>query len=359
MPKANNTNLMLKSPRIASENWLNKLGDFKMMRLRPKKKGKQGRPRRYHSNIRWKGEKIQVPLDATEYEKLKAIAQLGIIYKDLKNGIHPQAVRQKIKKLKIKKKVIQRNQEILDTHLYPFFGLYRPRDIDLDIISSYIEYRYGLCDDGKLQAVHNTIDKELIVLQMLVRTVDKHWIVPRPDYEHIQRKGELPPLTFEQIQKTALSVPPRYIVIYWAMAYTALDIGDVTALKQFEVKNGWINSKRGKTKRDIHLPICKELQAHFDKIPINLDGSALLFPCIENDKVSKEIIRAFKRACLPGYGSKYLRRFVASIMADHGYEETLIGTMLAHAPGSKLTSGYIKPYDKTLIEAFACVGRGR
>jgi len=141
--------------------------------------------------------------------------------------------------------------------------------------------------------------------------------------------------------------------------YTALDISDVTSLKQFEVKDGWINSKRGKTKRDIHIPICKELQTHFNKIPINLDGNALLFPNIENDKVSKEIIRAFKRAGFLGYGSKYLRRFIASIMADHGYEETLIGTMLAHAPGSKLTAGYIKPYDKTLEEAFACVGKAR
>jgi len=330
-----------------------------MMRLRPSKIGKQGRPRRYWSKFRWDGESIEVPLNATEFEKKKAAAQLGEILKDLKDGIHPQSIRQRIKNLKIKVTVIQRNQEILDKHIYPFFGLFRPRDVDIDLIAEYIEYRYGLNDQGKLQAVHNTIDKELIVFQMLLRTVDKAFVVPRPQYEHIQRKGELPPLTFEQIQITALSVPARYIVIYWVMAYTALDISDVTGLRQFEVKDGWINSQRGKTKRDIHLPICKELQEEFIKLPINLDPNALLFPGVENDKVSKEIIRAFKRAGLPGYGSKYLRRFIASIMADHGYEETLIGTMLAHAPGSKLTAGYIKPYDKTLIEAFACVGQAR
>jgi len=330
-----------------------------MMRLRPKKRGKQGRPRRYWSKFRWDGESIEVPLDATEFEKKKAHAELGIILKGLKDGIHPQAIRQRIKNLKIKKKVIQRNQEILNTHIYAFFGLYRLRDVDLDLISNYIEHRYGLNDEGKLQAVHNTIDKELIVLQMLLRTADKNFQVPRPEYEHIRRKGEFPPLTFEQIQRTALSVPAQYIIVYWAMAYTALDISDVTALKQFEVKDGWINSERGKTKRDIHIPICEELQAEFNKLPINLDPNAPLFPGIENDKVSKEIIRAFKRSDLPGYGSKYLRRFIASIMADHGYEETLIGTMLAHAPGSKLTAGYIKPYDKTLIEAFACVGKAR
>ncbi len=329
-----------------------------MMRLRPREKGKQGKPRKYWSKFRWDGESIEVPLDATEFEKKKAAAQLGEILKDLKDGIHPQSIRQRIKNLKIKKKVIQRNQEILDKHIYPFFGLYRPRDIDLDLISTYIGYRYGLNDQGKLQAVHNTIDKELIVLQMLVRTVDKTFVVPRPDYEYMQRKGELPPLTMAQIEKAAASVPAKHIIIYWTMAYTALDISDVTTLRQFEVKGGWINSKRGKTKRDIHIPICKELQDHFNKLPTQLDPDALLFPRIDNSTVSKEIIRAFKRADLAGYGSKYLRRFIASIMADHGYEETLIGTMLAHAPGSKLTAGYIKPYDKTLIEAFACVGRG-
>jgi len=353
MNQVNNSNLMIYSSKYLS------MEIYAMMRLRPKKKGPQGKPRKYWSKFRWDGESIEVPLNANEFEKKKAAAQLGEILKDLKDGIHPQSIRQRIKNLKIKKKVIQRNQEILDTHIYPFFGLYRPRDIDLDIISSYIEYRYGLCDNGKLQAVHNTIDKELIVLQMLVRTVDKHWIVPRPDYEHIQRKGEFPPLTFEQIQKTASSVPPRYLVIYWAMAYTALDIGDVTALKQCEVKNGWINSKRGKTKRDIHIPICKELKAEFKKLPINLDPEALLFPGIDNHEVSKEIIRAFKKAGFIGYGSKYLRRFVASDMGRRGISETMIARMLSHAPGSKLTAPYIKPYDNDLIEAFACVGRGR
>jgi len=330
-----------------------------MMRLRPSKRGKQGKPRRFWSKFRWDGESIEVPLNATEFEKKKAAAQLGEILKDLKDGIHPQSIRQRIKNLKIKVPIIQRNQEILNKHIYPFFGLFRPRDVDLDLISNYIEYRYGLSDEGKLQAVYNTIDKELIVFQMLIRTVDKNFIVPRPDYEHIQRKGDLPPLTFEQIQITALSVSTRYLVIYWAMAYTALDISDVTALRQFEVKDGWINSRRGKTNTEIKIPISKELQAEFNKLPINLDPNALLFPDIENDKVSKEIIRAFKRAGFPGYGSKYLRRFVASIMADNGYSELQIAKALAHRPGSKLTAGYIKSYDKTLIEAFACVGQAR
>jgi len=330
-----------------------------MMRLIPLLKGPRGKPRRYYSNFRWDGEKIQVPLDATEFEKKKAAAQLGEILKDLKDGIHPQSIRQRIKNLKIKVTVIQRNQEILDTHLYPFFGLFRPRDVDIELMAKYIEHRYGLNDLGKLQAVHNTIDKELIVFQMLIRTVDKHWIVPRPEYEHIQRKGELPPLTWEQIKITALSVPTRYLVIYWVMAYTALDISDVTALRQFEIKDGRINSKRGKTKIDIHISICAELQEQFNKLPVNIDPNALLFPTIENDKVSKEIIRAFYRAGFPGYGSKYLRRFVASDMGKNGYSETLIGRMLSHAPGSKLTAGYIKPYDDQLIEAFACVGRRR
>jgi len=330
-----------------------------MMRLRPKIPGKKGKPRHFWSKFRWDGQAIEVSLEATEYEPKKAAAKLGEILKDLKDGIHPQSIRQRIKNLKIKVPIIQRNQEILDLHIYPFFGLYRPRDVVLDLISNYIEYRYGLNDQGKLQAVHNTIDKELIVFQMLIRTVDKHWIVPRPDYEHIQRKGELPPLTWEEIKITALSIPARYIAIYWVMAYTALDISDVTALRQFEVKDGWINSKRGKTKIDIHVSICKELQTEFNKLPKQLNPNALLFPNIENDKVSKEIIRAFKRAGFPGYGSKYLRRFVASDMGKNGYSETLIGRMLSHAPGSKLTAGYIKPYDDQLIEAFACVGRAR
>ena len=108
MSQANKTNHDIKVSLF------DKLETNKMMRLRPSKRGKQGRPRRYYSKFRHEGESIEVPLDATEFEKNKAYAKLGEINQDLKNGIHPQSIRKRIKNLKIKVPIIQRNQEIAE-----------------------------------------------------------------------------------------------------------------------------------------------------------------------------------------------------------------------------------------------------
>ena len=350
---------IIKNMVLYSIGKINGMEEHDMMRLVPKVKGPRGKPRLFYSNFRWQGKKVVVPLDATEYEKTKALGALGLLIADLREGVHPATVRKQIKKIVIPGEVISRNQEILDKHLYPFFGEYRYQDVDENLIRDYIEKRYGLNKDGKLQAVHNTIDKELWVLQKLLRCASKLFKLPKIEYEHIAKKGDLPALTFQQIEAAAEFMPEKYLPVYWVMVFTGLDIKDVLDLRQGQVKNGWIDRKRGKTGRPIHLPVSLELAEVFKGLPRNLDPDALIFPGLVSHRVSKGIVQGFKRAEMPGYGSKYLRRFLASIMIDNGYSVDLTAKMLGHAPGSKITDGYIKPYDETLLEAVNLIGKAR
>ena len=339
---------------------VNGMEEHDMMRLKPTQRRNGGKPRRYFSNFKWKGKKIEVALNATEYEKHKALTELGNLFSLLRSGIEPNRVRQKIKKLKIPGVIDERNQGILDKHLYPFFGESLFNDIDEIKIAAYIEHRFGLNDKGKLQAVHNTIDKELILFQKLLRCADKIFKLPRPDYERMAEKGkDLPPLTFQQVEHAAPFMPKTYLSVYWVMAFTALDIGDALDLRQGQVKNGWIDRKRNKTGRPIHLPVCPELAEVFKGLPRNLDPDAVLFPDLVGHRVSKGIIAGFKRADLPGYGSKKFRHFLASLMQNDGFSTELVAKMLAHAEGSKITDDYIKIYDDTMIQAFGQVAKVR
>jgi hypothetical protein len=57
-----------------------------------------------------------------------------------------------------------------------------------------------------------------------------------------------------------------------------------------------------------------------------------------------------------GYGAKYLRRYVASMLLDDGYSHDWIGKALAHADRSKISRRYSKVYKATLETAFAGLG---
>jgi len=75
--------------------------------------------------------------------------------------------------------------------------------------------------------------------------------------------------------------------------------------------------------------------------PLPEPGNSLSMDLIMK-ATSTYIRHKFKKAGLPGYGSKYLRRIVASIMLDNGYSNDWIGKALAHSEGSKVTRKYTK-----------------
>ena len=108
---------------------------------------------RWFSNIRDKKNpknKIQVSLDAYKHEKIKAIRNLGVVFDDIKKGINPTSARKNIHKLELPGKVAERTEAALRKHIYPFFGAYKPREIDKAKIEKYIEHRFGFNADGEL-----------------------------------------------------------------------------------------------------------------------------------------------------------------------------------------------------------------
>ena len=87
---------------------------------------------RWYSNIRdpknWR-KKIAVSLDAYEHETRKATLNLGRIVADLEKGINPTSARQNMGRLKLSGRITERTSQILDKHIYPYFGGYNPREI--------------------------------------------------------------------------------------------------------------------------------------------------------------------------------------------------------------------------------------
>ena len=316
---------------------------------------------RWYTNIRnpndWR-KKIEISLDACERETKKAQINLGMILSDLQNSIDPASARQRVDKLVLKGKVTEREEQILRSHIIPFFGEYKPRDVTKEAIESYFESRWDLSSDGELKGYRNTVSKELMVLQRLIRVSIKNYNLPKISYKKLKREI-LAPLTLDQIKLASNYVQEKYLSVYWIMAYTAMDVSDVVHLKPEHFKDGWIIKERGKTSNEITVPVCSSLSAILKDVPWPIQKDVALFADLKPKAVATAIRRAFVKAGMEGYGAKYLRRYVASALLDAGYSMDWIGKALAHAEGSHITKKYTKVYKKTLQEAFSGIERGK
>lgn len=234
---------------------------------------------RWYSNFFHHGRKIEVSLEAYEHETRKAQMNLGKVLRDIENGISPGSMRKKIKHLRVKKKLNERNEQILRKHILPFFGDFKPREITETLMASYLEHRWGRTKEGELQAVVVTMKKELSVLRLLISSVDPAFKVPKVDYISI-KKDILPPLRLEEIKRAGGFVPKKYQAIFWVMVYTAMDISDVVCLKPKDFNEGWIIKKRGKTKQDIRVPVCRALADVLEEVPRPINSDGFLFPSI-------------------------------------------------------------------------------
>jgi len=301
-----------------------------------------------------------IPLGLYKNQKIQAVQKVGAILAVLEKGLEPISPKTKIKNLSLEGKITARVQQILDQHIYPFFGEFKPHEVDEAKISDYIVSRFGLDSDNELQAYENTLSKELQALQRLLQTVcGKNFKIDKPDYNKLSREI-LKPLTIKEIiYVSGFLNEKKYIPIYWFMVYTGMDIMDVVTLKPCDIKAGkrmsWIHRKRSKTQKEIKLPICKPLNDILSRLPKPLNPNQKIFPDINPKATSTYIRRVFDKAGLVGYGPKYLRRFVGSFLTDKGYSESWVGKALAHAEGSKQTEKYCQIYDSTMEEAFSLI----
>lgn len=313
--------------------------------------------KRWYSNFSHEGKKQQFALNAwggtMENPPNQAFIELGELMSDLKRGLCPGGVRRKIKDIKVAKPT-KREADDLRLHIYPFFGEYTWVEVDKDLVEKYFEKRWGLNSRGELQAP-STVDKELRALARVMEVVDSNWKKPKIKHGKIL-KETLDPLTYDQIVLALTKLPVQHHGVFWVMAYTAMDISDVLALTPKHFKDGWIFKERGKTGQDIAVPVCDSLKDILRNTPYPLDKNMRIFPDINDKSVSSAVRRAFSQVGLNGYGSKYLRRYVASMLFDDGYSHDWIGKALAHAEGSKMTPKYTKIYKETLSKAFAKLG---
>ena len=296
--------------------------------------------------------KIVVSLDAYAPEKRKAQINLGKVLQEWEKGIRPLSARATISKLKIAGCITTRSEQILRTHIYPFFGKHKPKEVNHALIQDYLAHRFGRNKQGELQAYPNTIKKELLVLQRLLQVpFGESYRLPKVDYRKLQREI-LDPLTIHQIELTAEHVGPRFLPIYWIMAYTGIDIGDAIALRPMDFKDNWVKTVRGKTDQKIEVPICPELRDLLKGVPWPLDKSEIIFKGINSKEVSTNIGRAFKSAGMGGYGAKYLRRFIGSVLLSQGCTKDWIARILSHAEGSAQTDRYLGVYKTQAEEEF-------
>lgn len=323
---------------------------MRFMRLRPVRGG-----RRWYTNFRYKGQKIEISLDAWEHQERLATIRLGEVFKDLENGIHPRAANKMIKSFPVPVFKNRDHESSLRNHLLPFFGRRFLREIDEDCMAEYLDWRWGRDENGELRAVKTTLDREMLVLKRWVQLTVKTWTPPRVKFRRI-KKPKKHPLTPEQVNLVGSFISAKIRPIYWVLAHTGMDIGDVLALTPAMIQNGWITKKRGKTSQDIRLPVTDSLLAVFQEVPWPIDPDQKIFHRT-SDYITVACKRAFVKAGLPDYSAKDLRRYVASRMLDAGYEMDWIAKALGHAPGSQLTKVYPAIYDTTLEEAFQKIER--
>jgi len=293
--------------------------------------------------------------------ELEALVKAGEIAANMKRGIEPKVATTKIKLLTLPG-LGERDQGILEKHIYPFFGNYKPVEIEKELIEAYIVHRWGRSGEGRILAVENTWKKESSVLARIMRLADPAWKLPKIDYK-ATFNGKLPPLIYSQIDRVAGKLFEKYRSVFWIMALTGMDIMDAVTLAPCHLKGGNIIKERCKTRNSkkpniINVPVCKDLQKVLSCVPRPIDPSEPLFSHINNKHASKEIRKAFTRAGLDGYGAKYLRRYVASVMLDGGYSREWIGKALAHSEDSAVTMEYPEVYEETLAKAFKLLDRG-
>ncbi len=324
------------------------------MRLKPVKGG-----RKWYSKFRYKGQMIEVTLNAWEHEMRTAQVNLGKLISDLERGINPVKTRKKIRHLKYPNPD-ERGLCIWKNHILPFFGDYKFKQIDQSLIEQYISQRWGRDYEGNLIAVKSTLNKEMRVLKRVMQLAQANWKLPGIKTVEPPKTMKAP-LTWEQINEVGSHVTPSkkpfgkiYLWCYWVQVYTGLDTGDVLKLapKHIDRKSGWLLITRGKTKRSFRFPICSALDKVLDWIPWPLDPMQPLAQELRAGQVNKAISRAFSACNLKGYGSKDLRRFLASQLLDSGFKMDWIGKALGHAPGSKMTQLYPSIYDNRFKDAF-------
>ena len=347
------------------------LGDEAMrMRLRPPYKKDEegeiihdGKRRRWYSHFHHEGELIDHALGAEEHEVRKASMALAKIDMKLDEGFSINGIRKPLKFLRPEEPFQKQFAATWKNHVCRLLGDFKLAELTPEVMASYMENRWGWTEDGDLQVVKSTFNKEMIVLQQVIKNVDPYYKVSEKLLGKIKFqknvKKQLPPLTPEQIYQANLQAKGFWGDVFRIMLFTGMEARDIYDLKPTHFINGAIEKKRHKTRLsgegNITIPIIPDLQKVFDRYPTPIDKNEYIFKFsgdweIYKSKVSKEIREIFNRAGLAGYGAKSIRRYMGEEIGSQYAEDVdkLAKEALQHAANSKVTPQYTRPRPRDL-----------
>lgn len=239
----------------------------------------------------------------------------------------------------------------LGKNVLPAFGSLIIGDISKGVIKEYKKNR------EKAGATKSTIQKE-------IRIVNEVCTLFNPAFQPVKftkktkwiNKGKKVnrSLTVEEVglvgEKVLASSDEHgevYQRIYFFMAFTGLDIGDVVWLNQNQIVDGFVMRNRGKTDEELAaflVPKALDLLT-----VVGIDGYYFSVP--SQKAVSTAILRAFSAAGVAG-NSKALRHFAATQLELAGLKKKLIQTFLGHAAGSRITDDYLHGDKELVMKAF-------
>lgn len=133
------------------------------------------------------------------------------------------------------------------------------------------------------------------------------------------------------------SEAPSYLLLPISlMMFCGLDPGDVVSLPKSAVKDGFIDTRRGKTKQPVWLPLPAPVVAalarsegnHAITLCASTEGTPWTYSGLDGawQRFRAKLLKAGK--INPGLTLKGLRHTVATILADMGYDERTIADML-------------------------------
>lgn len=340
-------------------------GEPMRMRLRPpyKKDGDgniihDGKRRRWYSHFFYKNELIDLTLKAEEHEVRKATMNLSKLDMQLDAGYSINGIRKPLRLLKPEEPFHKQFQGLWDNHVCRLLGDYKISELTPEVMEAYMEQHWGLNEDDELQVMKSSFNKEMIVLQKVIRSADPHFSVGKKLLSKIKYhkniKDQLAPLEPEQIYQATKVAKGFWGDIFHIMLYTGMEAIDIYDLKPKHFIDGMIKKKRHKTqlsgRGDIRIPIIPELQKIFDKHPTPINQRECIFKDYEPTRVSKVIRDIFKKAKLPGYGAKSIRRYIGEEINSQYLEEVdrAAKEALAHTPTSTSTPQYTRPRAKDL-----------
>jgi|GEM_PF-1803701 len=326
---------------------------------------------KWYTAFRHKGEFVGLTLYAYKDEKRKAIINLGKLLEKLERGENPTDLKRKFKDAlptyfewassegEKTESTLKDNKGRLKSKILPVF-----EDLSIGDITPALLKQYKV-DREEQGAPRSTITKELRVIKDVCERFNSTFKMPKYTKWVNCPKREAGVLDHADVRKVSGLVlksseefGETYQKIFTLMSFTGLSVSDAVNLKRSQIgSDDFIQKQRAKTGEDILTFLCPEAKEVISSVKVtDLKNPDQIFQVPSNKAVTTAINRAFTKAGVEG-SCKSLRHYMASNLLDVGVPEKVVGLVLGHAPGSRVTQTYLHAIKGTVKEGFQAVGK--